>query len=103
MRVENISWKNHPIKDLWRTAANNNHCSQKRVIFASHCCRAKDQLISDICYGFPNLPEETGLIHFLTQSPGTRDQDQFQELGAAVADRTQWKDMASKILTAGEG
>lgn len=67
--VKNISWKTHPTKKqiygdlppITTTVA----C--QRAIFAGHCYRAKDQVISDILLWIP------GLIHIQTQSPGTQD------------------------------
>lgn len=74
--------------DLWQPATNNGHGST----MWSNLCRS---LLP--CEASPNPPEEPGLIHIWITSPGTPDS--FQEL----ADRTWWKDAASKISTPVEG
>lgn len=44
------------------------------AIFAGHCYRSKDQIISGILlWRLPNHPEDPGIIHILTQSPGKQD------------------------------
>ena len=105
MCVKNISWKTHPTKlqiygeipPITTTVA------RRRAIFAGHCYRSKDQVISDILLW--RLPQAARGTRPHTY-PDTISRDTgltVQELGAAMADRTRWKDVASKISTTVEG
>ena len=50
MRVQNLSWRDHPTKAqiYGRLPPISVVVAQRRLRFAGHCYRAKDQLISDI-------------------------------------------------------
>ena len=64
MRVQNMSWKNHPTKaEIYgEIPPISVTVAQRRARFAGHCLRAKDQMISDVYTleaTMPNEREET--------------------------------------------
>lgn len=105
MCVKNISWKTHPTKEqiYGELPPITTTIARRRVIFAGHCFRAKDQAISDILLW--RLPQSSRGTRPHTY-PDTISRDTgltFQELGAAMADRTRWKEVAYRISTTVEG
>ena len=105
MCVKNISWKNHPTKEqiYGELPPISTTVARRRAIFAGHCYRCKDQAISDILLW--RLPQSSRGTRPHTY-PDTISRDTgiaFQELGAAMADRTRWNDVTSRISTTVEG
>ena len=102
MRVQNLSWRNHPTK------AQIYGCippisvvvAQRRLRFAGHCHRAKDQVISDILlWRLPCPSRGTRPLTFpdvLSRDTGLT----VNELGVAMSNRDQCKQLVAQISRA---
>ena len=102
MRVQNLSWRNHPTKAqiYGGIPPISIVVAQRRLRFAGHCHRAKDQVISDILlWKLPCPSRGTRPLTFpdvLSRHTGLT----VNELGAAMSNRDQWKQLVSLISRA---
>ena len=101
MRVQNISWKSHSTKVyIYNTLPPVSSLVQsRRVSFAGHCCRAEQELISDLHLWKPFSRNKRG--RKLTYPDGiSRDVGLKQEdLRTAMMDREVWRGYVDSIIS----
>ena len=101
MRVENLSWKQHPTK---QQIYNNlppvsQVIKRRRVQFAGHCFRASKEVVSPFILWKPK--SEGKKSHKLTY-PDVIANDtgiRMSELGTAMEDREVWGGLVGSILS----
>ena len=93
MRVQNISWKSHPTKAyIYNTLPPVSSLVQtRRVRFAGHCCRADQEVISDLLLWKPNSQNKRGrkltYPDVISRDVGLKQED----LKNAMMDREVWR------------
>ena len=105
MKVKNLNWRNHPNKALiyGELPPISTTLAQRRSMFAGHCFRAKDQVVSDVLLW--RLPQANRGARKLCY-PDTICRDTnltLEELKESMMNRETWKLVTSAISTAVEG
>ena len=99
--ILNIYWSTHPSKEgLYGNLVQIALVVRERItIFAGHCYRSKDQVVSDLILWTPNhskakvgCPSET----FTKQLTGNAD-CQFEHLTRAMEDREYWRERVNMV------
>ena len=97
-RVQNIHWTQHAtLKDIYgKLPKISSKLIQRRVQFAGHCYRAKDEIISSLMFWTPPGPNRSNRLTY----PGviSRDTDlMIQDLPVAMADRAVWRGVVKSL------
>ena len=99
MRVQHLSWKNHPTKQL---IYNNlppvsTIVKSRRVQFAGHCCRAEKEIISTLLLWKPSQSRGRSLSYpaVISRDTGIIEQD----LGKVMMDREVWRNVVNSIIS----
>ena len=101
MRVQNISWKSHPTKTyIYNTLPPVSSLVQtRRVRFAGHCCRADQEVISDLLLWKPNSQNKRGrkltYPDVISRDVGLKQED----LKTAMMDREVWRSYVEAIVS----
>ena len=101
MRVQNISWKSHPTKTyIYNTLPPVSSLVQtRRVRFAGHCCRADQEVISDLLMWKPNSENKRGrkltYPDVISSDVGLKQED----LKTAMMDREVWRSYVEAIVS----
>ena len=101
-RVQNISWREHKAKDqIYRDIPPSSATvAQRRVRFAGHFFRAKDQVIPDVFYWrlpCPNRgPRPLNYIDVI----GRDTEAEIVDLPNIMRDKHLWRDIVHSILVA---
>ena len=99
MRVQHLSWKNHPTKQL---IYNNlppvsTIVKSRRVQFAGHCFRAENEIISTLLLWKPSQSRGRSLSYpaVISRDTGIIEQD----LGKVMMDREVWRNVVNSIIS----
>ena len=101
MRVQNISWKSHPTKTFIYNSLPpiSSLVQSRRVQFAGHCCRAEQEIISDLLLWKPPTQNKRGrkltFPDVISRDTGLKQED----LRTAMMDREFWRGMVESIVS----
>ena len=99
MRVQNLSWKNHPTKQqIYRNIPSvSPTIKARRVQFAGHCCRAENEVISTLLLWKPSQSRGRSLSYpaVISRDTGIMEQD----LGKVMMDREVWRSIVNSITS----
>ena len=101
MRVQNISWKSHPTKTFIYNSLPpiSSLVQSRRVQFAGHCCRAEQEIISDLLLWKPPTRNKRGrkltFPDVISRDTGLKQED----LRNAMMDREVWRGMVESIVS----
>ena len=99
--VLNVSWKSHPTKArLYGPLPPISHTIQdRRVTFAGHCWRSKDEIVSDLILWHPKhgrAPRGRPRKTYIRQLMDDTDL-QPENIQAAMSDREEWRRLSEAI------
>ena len=99
MRVQHLSWKNHPTKQLiYRNLPPvSTIVKSRRVQFAGHCFRAENEIISTLLLWKPSQSRGRSLSYPAVISRDTGIIE--QELGQVMMDREVWRNIVNSIIS----
>ena len=99
MRVQNLSWRSHPTKQLiYRNVPSvSTIVKARRVQFAGHCYRAENEVISSILLWKPSQRRGRSLSYPSVISRDTNIIE--QDLGKVMLDREVWRSIVSSIIS----
>ena len=97
-RVQDIQWTQHAtLEDIYgKLPRISSKLMQRRVQFAGHCYRAKDEVISSLLLWTPPGPNRSNRLTYpdvISRDTGIKVQD----LPAAMADRPVWRDIVNSF------
>ena len=98
MRVQNLSWKNHPTKQqiYGNIPSVSTTVKARRVQFAGHCCRAEKEVISTLILWKPSQSRGLSLSYpaVISRDTGIMEQD----LGKLMMDRKVLPSIVNSII-----
>ena len=100
MRVQHLSWKNHPTKQLiyGKIPPVSTIVKSRRVQFAGHCFRAENEIISTLLLWKPSRSNRGRRLSYpdvISRDTGIQKQD----LCNAMMDRDFWRDLVNSIVS----
>ena len=99
MRVQHLSWKNHPTKQMiYGTIPSvSTIVKSRRVQFAGHCFRAENEIISSLLLWKPSQSRGRSLSYpsVISRHTGIIEQD----LGRVMMDREVWRSIINSIIS----
>ena len=94
MRVQKLSWKNHPTKQqiYGNIPSVSTSVGARRVQFAGHCCRAENEVISTLLLWKPSQSRGRSLSYpaLISRDTGIMEKD----LGKVMMAREVWRSLA---------